>query len=86
MKHVERKHPASNTGHSFGTQHEYAQMFQMIFGATISQIVHTAALYSLPEHLAEGRATPAEIADAESLHVDATFRFRLLLDSRGVEF
>jgi hypothetical protein len=49
-------------------------MFQMIFGATISQIVHTAALYSLPEHLAQGRATPAEIAAAESLHVDATFR------------
>ena len=74
MPHVERTHPASDTGHSFGTQHEYAQMFQMIFGATISQIVHTAALSSLPEHLAQGRATPAEIAAAESLHVDATLR------------
>jgi hypothetical protein len=59
MPHVESTHPASETGHYFGTQHEYAQMFQMIFGATISQIVHTAALYSLPEHLAQGRATPA---------------------------
>jgi hypothetical protein len=63
-----------NTGHYFGTQQEYARMFEMIFGAHTSQIVHTAALYSLSEHLAEGRNTPTEIAAVESLHVDATFR------------
>jgi hypothetical protein len=74
MQNVESTHPASNAGHYFGTQHEYARMFEMIFGAHISQVVHTAALYSLSEHLAQGRNTPAEIAAVESLHADATFR------------
>ena len=84
MKNVESKQPASDTGHYFGTQNDYAQMFQMIFGANISQIVHTAALYSLPEHLAQGRATPAEIAEAESLNVDATFRLLRACASIGL--
>jgi hypothetical protein len=74
MQNVESTHSASNTGHYFGTQQEYAGMFEMIFGAHTSQVVHTAALYSLSEHLAEERNTPTEIAAVESLHVDATFR------------
>ena len=72
-----------NTGHYFGTQQEYARMFEMIFGAHTSQIVHTAALYSLSEHLAEERNTPTEIAAVESLHVDATFRLMRLRGYRA---
>src|SRR5258707_5940907 len=74
MKHIKSKQPSSDSGHVFGTQDDYAHMHQMIWGFNVSQIVHTAALYSLPEHLAQRRATPAEIAKAESLNLDATFR------------
>ena len=48
MKNIESKQPSSDTRHIFGTQNDYAQMFQMILGFTVSQIVHTVALYSLP--------------------------------------
>ena len=84
MKKIEKKQSCSEMRHIFGTQHDYAQMFQMIWGFTISQIVHAAALYSLPEHLGQGRATPAEIAEAESLNVDATFRFMRTCASLGL--
>ena len=84
MKNFESKQPSSDTRHIFGTQNDYAQMFQMIFGFTVSQIVHTAALYSLPEHLAQGPATPAEIAEAESLNVDAIFRLMRACASIGL--
>ena len=60
------------------------QMFQMIFGFNVSQVVHTAALYSLAEHLAQGPATPAEIAEAESINVDATFRLMRACASIGL--
>lgn len=84
MKDIQSKQPSSDTRHIFGTQNDYAQMFQMIHGYTVSQIVHTVALYSLPEHLAQGPATPAEIAEAESLNPDATFRLMRACASIGL--
>src|SRR5580698_4230633 len=84
MKKSESKKPPSDTNHLFGTQNDYAQMFQMIWGFNVSQIVHTAALYSLAEHLDQGAKTPAEIAQAESLNVDATFRFMRVCASIGL--
>lgn len=74
MKNVQTEQPTSGTRPIFGGQNDHAQMYQMIWGFNVSQIVHTAALYSLPEHLDQGPKTPAEIAEAESLNVDATFR------------
>jgi Dimerisation domain len=56
----------------------------VIWGFNVSQIVHTAALYSLPEYLAQRRATPAEIAKAESLNLDATFRLMRACASIGL--
>jgi hypothetical protein len=32
MKNIESKQPSSDTRHIFGTQNDYAQMFQMIVG------------------------------------------------------
>jgi hypothetical protein len=84
MKNLESKQPSSDTGHIFGIQNDYAKMFQMILGFNVSQIVHTAALYSLAEHLAQGPATPAEIAEAESINVDATFRLMRACASIGL--
>jgi hypothetical protein len=84
MKNIESKQPSSDTRPIFGTQNDYAQMFQMILGFNVSQIVHTAALYSLAEHLAQGPATPAEIAEAESINVDATFRLMRACVSIGL--
>jgi hypothetical protein len=55
MKNIESKQPSSDTGHIFGIQNDYTKMFQMILGFNVSQIVHTAALYSLAEHLAQDR-------------------------------
>ena len=84
MKTIERKQSSSEMRDMFGTQNDHAQMFQMIWGFTISQIVHAVALYSLPEHLGEGRATPAEIAEAESLNVAAVFRLMRACASIGL--
>jgi hypothetical protein len=84
MKKLDNNQFTSEMHHVVGGQNDYAQMFQMIWGFTISKIVHAAALYSLPEHLGQGRATPAEIAEAESLNVDATFRFMRACASIGL--
>jgi hypothetical protein len=60
MKQIESKQSSSDSRDGFGTQDDYARMYQLIWGFNVYQIVHTAPLYSLPEHLAQGRATPAE--------------------------
>ena len=39
MKNIQGKQPSSDTRHIFGTQNDYAQMFQMIAGFNVSQIV-----------------------------------------------
>jgi hypothetical protein len=60
MKDVDGKQASSDNPHSAGPQDDYARMSQMILGYTVSQIIHTVALYSLPDHLAHGPATPAD--------------------------
>lgn len=75
---------SSNTRELFGQENNYAQMFNMIFGFNISQLVRTAALYSMPEHLAHGPTTAAEIAADECLSADATFRFMRACASLGL--
>lgn len=75
MANIESKQAFSATREILGIGNDDAEMSKMIFGFNVSQIIRTAVLYSLPEHLAQGPATPAEIAAAESLNVEATFRF-----------
>jgi hypothetical protein len=74
----------SDTHNIFGSKNDYARMFQMIIGFGISQIVHNAAVFSLAEHLAQGVKTAIEIAEAESLDVDATFRLMRACASLGL--
>jgi len=70
--------------HLYGDREDYGKMHEMISAFSISQIVHTAAVYSLAEHLADGLATPAEIAAAESINFDATFRLMSACASVGL--
>jgi O-methyltransferase domain/Dimerisation domain len=75
MSNVDSSKVPSDTRELFGVDNDHAEMFRMIFGFQVSQIVRAAALYSLPEHLADGPLTPTDIARAESLDIEATFRF-----------
>lgn len=68
----------SNTGD------HYARMMDMITGYWVTQIVRTAATYSLAEHLAERPATAEQIAEAEGLDVDATRRLLRTCASLGL--
>jgi O-methyltransferase domain/Dimerisation domain len=60
------------------------RMYQMIWGFTASQIVHTAARLRLAEHLAAGAATAEQIAKAESLDFAATFRLLCACTTLGL--
>lgn len=68
----------------FSGENDHARMFQMIFGAYAAQIIHTVAKYSIAEHFAAGRRTAVEIAQAESLDLDATFRLMRACVSIGL--
>jgi hypothetical protein len=79
------RHADSPAGHErFGTAEHRVKMMEMITGYRVSQIVATAASCSLPEHMSDGAVTAADIAAAESLNVDATFRFMLACASIGL--
>jgi hypothetical protein len=84
MSYTARENVPESSTHLFGTDNDYAQMFQMIIGFGISQVVHTAALYSLAEHLSETARSAEEIAQKESLNVDATFRLLRACASLGL--
>lgn len=53
----------------------HQRMTDMIFGFSVSQIVRTAAEFSLADHLAAGALTAQEIADRENSAPDTTDRF-----------
>jgi len=75
MANIDSAQVTSDTRELFGVGNDHADMLRLILGFNVSQIVRAAALYSLPEHLAQGPATAESIAMAESLDVEATFRF-----------
>jgi SAM-dependent methyltransferase len=68
----------------FGEARHHDRMFQMIWSFALSQIVHTAARYSFADHLAAGPRTAEQVAAAESLNVDATFRLMRACASMGL--
>ncbi|MET1025668.1 MAG: methyltransferase [Dongiaceae bacterium] len=84
MDDASRMQAPSQARHLYGGQEDYGKMHEMISAFSISQIVHAAAVYSLAEHLADGLATPAEIAAAESINVDATLRLMSACVSIGL--
>lgn len=73
----------SDTCNIFGSKNDYGHMLKLIVGFHVSQIVHSAAMFSLAEHLAQGPKTAVEIAEAEALDVDATFRLMGACTSLG---
>lgn len=63
---------------------EHERLIQMIFGASIVQIVRCAAIFSLADHLAAGPATSEAIAKTEGLDEAATLRFLRACASFGL--
>jgi SAM-dependent methyltransferase len=63
---------------------DYAAMWDMVTAYRLSQLARTAAVLSLPEHLAGGPRTAAEIAQAASADPDATARFLRMCASVGL--
>lgn len=69
------------------------EMFKMMLGHIVAQVVHCAALFSLADHLAGGPATAEMIARAEGLDAGATYRlmractaFGLMTYDKGTGF
>lgn len=60
------------------------RMLQMITGYWVTQVVRTAAELRIADHLYPAGATAAEVADAESLDPQATFRFLRACASLGL--
>ncbi|MEU2596534.1 methyltransferase [Streptomyces hirsutus] len=60
------------------------RMLQMTTGYWVTQVVRTAAELRIADHLHPGGATPAEVAEAESLDPDSTFRFLRTCASLGL--
>ncbi|WP_444960506.1 methyltransferase [Nocardiopsis sp. M1B1] len=60
------------------------RMLQMMTGYWVTQVVRTAAELRIADHLYAGGATPEEVAEAESLDPDSTFRFLRACASLGL--
>lgn len=60
------------------------RMLQMMTGYWVTQVVRTAAELRIADHLYAGGATPAEVAETESLDPDSTFRFLRACASLGL--
>ncbi|SDD30363.1 methyltransferase [Streptomyces prasinopilosus] len=60
------------------------RMLQMMTGYWVTQVVRTAAELRIADHLHAHGATPAEVAEAESLDPEATFRFLRACASLGL--
>lgn len=69
------RHPLVPAGSPEPAEGEPSRMLQMITGYWVTQIVRTAAELHIADHLHPSGATAAEVADAESLDPQATFRF-----------
>ncbi|GAB2857272.1 methyltransferase [Actinoallomurus bryophytorum] len=66
------------------TLEAHGAVMQMVSGFWVSQIVRTAADFSLAEHLRDGPRTAEEIASRESADVSATFRLMRACVSVGL--
>jgi hypothetical protein len=62
----------------------YAAMAELITAYRATQLVRVAAMFSFAEHLADGPKTATELAEAESIDADATFRVLRLCASYGL--
>jgi SAM-dependent methyltransferase len=63
---------------------DYAAMWDMVTAYRVSQLARAAAVLSLPEHLADGPRSAAEIAQAAGSDPDATYRMLRMCAAVGL--
>jgi SAM-dependent methyltransferase len=68
-------HPFTPSGSAEPPDGDVGRLLEMITGYWSTQLVRTAALYSIADHLAAGLTRAEDIAQVENLHPEATFRF-----------
>lgn len=78
------EHPFVAAGSAEPPADDTGRMLQMITGYWVTQIVRTAAELRVADHLHEGGATAAEVAEAESLDPGSAFRFLRTCASLGL--
>src|ERR1700736_4686450 len=66
------------------TEKEFQQMMQMLTGFAVTQIIGVAAAYKIADHLAKGVLSAKQIAAAEGISEDATFRLLRACASLGL--
>ncbi|MFH8470898.1 methyltransferase [Streptomyces sp. NPDC017991] len=77
-------HPLVPAGSAEAASDETGRMLQMITGYWVTQITRTAAEFRIADHMHPDGATPEEIADAEALDQQATYRFLRACASLGL--
>lgn len=78
------EYPLVPAGSAEPAVEDTGRMLQMITGYWVTQVVRTAAELRIADHLHPSGATPAEVAAAESLDPQATFRFLRACASLGL--
>jgi hypothetical protein len=73
-RHMNQVKPTLDSESPFGSENDYAAMFNMIYGHSLSQMVRCAAMFSFADHLAEGPCFAEKVAEAEGLDPNAAFR------------
>ena len=66
------------------TEKEFQQMMQMLTGFAVTQIIGVAAAYKIADHLAKGALSAKQIAAAEGISEEATFRLLRACASLGL--
>ncbi|WBB62011.1 methyltransferase [Streptomyces sp. WMMC500] len=78
------EHPFVAAGSDRSPAGDTGRLIQMITGYMLTQVVRTAAELRIADHLHPHGATAAQVAEAGSLHPDATFRFLRTCASLGL--
>src|ERR1700730_331016 len=66
------------------TEKDFQQMIQMLTCFAVTQIIGAAAAYKIADHLAKGALSAKQIAAAEGISADATFRLLRACASLGL--
>src|ERR1700730_18006789 len=66
------------------TEKDFQQMIQMLTSFAVTQIIGAAAAYKIADHPAKGALSAKQIAAAEGISADATFRLLRACASLGL--
>src|SRR5258708_15604299 len=67
-----------------GMEKDFQQMIHMLTGFAVPQIIGAAAAHKIADHLAKGALSAKQIAAAEGISADATFRLLRACASLGL--